>query len=56
MMGRGTSPFPSRIPFPDFIVNIKGGMSMKIFALALHITELVFYAAVIIYIVRRWNK
>ena len=29
---------------------------MKIFELALHITELVFYSAVIIYIVRRWNE
>ena len=29
---------------------------MKAFELALHIVELVFYAAVIVYLVGRWRK
>ena len=29
---------------------------MKIFEMVLHIAELVFYAAVVVYIIGRWNK
>lgn len=29
---------------------------MKVIELALHIAELAFYAAVVVYIVGRWNK